>query len=355
MTEKNEPNGTEGEHPARPITLRDIARELGVSHVTVSLALRNHPRISEATRKRVQQKAEEMDYHPDPMLSALSHYRLRCKEKPAQATLAWINPLQYPERLHNYGEFSLYWRGAQEVARRLGFHLEEFTTKEFPLHRLNTIFRARNIRGLLIAPISEELVTVDWDEMPWQDYAAIHCGRNRQGPPLHLVTSAQTFNAKLAFEKATAKGYKRIGFVSQPDKRKMFLDGYLRSQVDLPRQQQLPVLLIPDAASDQEKAKLAAWLTQNNPDAIMTANPNLPALLMSFGYRVPEDIGIATMSIHDTPINTGIDQNPEEIGKIAVRTLVSLLNEHELGIPKVRNQILVDGNWVEGSMLPDRN
>ena len=48
-----------GDAERRPrVPLRDIARELGVSHVTVSLALRNHPRISEATRSRVQLKAD---------------------------------------------------------------------------------------------------------------------------------------------------------------------------------------------------------------------------------------------------------------------------------------------------------
>ena len=96
---KNIPDDESGN---RQITLRDIAKELGVSHVTVSLALRNHPRISEATRERVQKKAEQMGYHPDPMLSALSHYRLTSKEKPVQAILAWPNPLKNPGKLKEH-------------------------------------------------------------------------------------------------------------------------------------------------------------------------------------------------------------------------------------------------------------
>lgn len=351
MPDKKESDGS----AHRAVTLRDIARELGVSHVTVSLALRNHPRISEATRLRVKQKAAEMGYHPDPMLSALSHYRLNSKEKPAQATLAWINPLEHPERLHNYGEFSLYWKGALSVAQRLGFQLQEFTTRDFSLQRLNTIFKTRNIRGLIIAPISAELLSVNWEEIPWENFYAVHCGRNRQGPRLHLVTSAQDYNAKIAFEKMVEKGYQRIGFVSEPDRRKMFVDGYLRAQLSLPKERHLPPMLIPDVSSPAEKEQFAAWLRQTKPDAILTANPSLPGLLQALGYRVPEDIGVATMSIHDTPIDAGIDQNPEEIGRVAVRTLVSLMNEHQFGIPNVRNQILVDGSWVDGSMLPDRN
>src|SRR5688572_23410766 len=46
----------------RKIQLRDIAHAVGVSATSVSLALRDDPRISEPTRKRVQGKAQEMGY-----------------------------------------------------------------------------------------------------------------------------------------------------------------------------------------------------------------------------------------------------------------------------------------------------
>lgn len=75
------------------VTLRDIARELDVSHATVSLALRDHARISVETRLRVRMKADEMGYRQDPMLSALSHYRSARREIPRQTALAWINPI----------------------------------------------------------------------------------------------------------------------------------------------------------------------------------------------------------------------------------------------------------------------
>ena len=50
----------------RPATIRNIARELGISYSTVSRALSVDPRasrrVAEATRRRVRRKAEEMDY-----------------------------------------------------------------------------------------------------------------------------------------------------------------------------------------------------------------------------------------------------------------------------------------------------
>ena len=43
----------------------DIARDLGVSLMTVSKALRSHSDISEQTRMRVMKRARELDYRPN--------------------------------------------------------------------------------------------------------------------------------------------------------------------------------------------------------------------------------------------------------------------------------------------------
>lgn len=45
--------------------MKDIARDLGVSVITVSKALRNHTDISEATRARVLKRAQELNYSPN--------------------------------------------------------------------------------------------------------------------------------------------------------------------------------------------------------------------------------------------------------------------------------------------------
>jgi DNA-binding LacI/PurR family transcriptional regulator len=79
------------------VSLRDIGLKLGVSHVTVSLALRGDPRISAARREEVQRTARELGYSPDPMLTSLSAYRQAKQSVSIKATIAWINQWEDPE------------------------------------------------------------------------------------------------------------------------------------------------------------------------------------------------------------------------------------------------------------------
>ncbi|MEJ1971051.1 MAG: helix-turn-helix domain-containing protein [Lacunisphaera sp.] len=57
---------------------------------TVSLAMRNHPRLPEATRKRIRALADEMGYRPDPLLRALVAYRGGVIERRNTPTLAYV-------------------------------------------------------------------------------------------------------------------------------------------------------------------------------------------------------------------------------------------------------------------------
>ena len=45
--------------------MKDIARDLGVSVITISKVLRNHPDVGDATRERVLARVKELDYRPN--------------------------------------------------------------------------------------------------------------------------------------------------------------------------------------------------------------------------------------------------------------------------------------------------
>ena len=58
-----------------PMTMKDIARELGISVATVSRALKDSPRISEQRRREIQQYAREHNFYPNAIGEALRHSR----------------------------------------------------------------------------------------------------------------------------------------------------------------------------------------------------------------------------------------------------------------------------------------
>ncbi|MDZ8118759.1 substrate-binding domain-containing protein [Pontiella agarivorans] len=99
---------------------------------------------------------------------------------------------------------------------------------------------------------------------------------------------------------------------------------------------------------------LARWLETEKPDAVICSAPLIVQSMKELGRKIPEEIGMASMSRYDNPINAGIDQNPEEIGRTAVQSLVSQLNENSYGIPASPKEILVEGRWMDGPMLPGR-
>jgi LacI family transcriptional regulator len=56
----------------------------------------------------------------------------------------------------------------------------------------------------------------------------------------------------------------------------------------------------------------------------------------------------------DGGADSGMDQHPEEIGRVGMLLLNSLIHDGAHGIPAIFRQTVVEGRWVDGSSLPDR-
>lgn len=339
--------------PPSRATLRDVAAKLGVSHTTISRALRDDPQISKAMRERVQKTAQEMGYKPDPMLSALAHYRRGKIKAPIGAELAWINHWPNPKKLRSFKEFNLYWKGAFEEADRCGFRLEEFVLdKTLSPPRLAQILRARGIRGIFLPPRGD--TEPDYGDFRWDDFCIVRFGHSISFPHAHLVTSDQLTDGLIAFENIWRNGYQRIGLVTSSKMHTRFSAGFFYGQLKRSPNTRLPALVMSQDNRKQDRQLLTSWLKRNRPDAILTDVGELPDVLKTVGYRVPKDIGLATTSILDGNADAGIDQNSEEIGRVAVQLLISLINHNECGIPNICREVLVEGRWVNGSTLPLR-
>ncbi len=337
--------------------MRQIADRLEISHTTVSRALKDDPRISESLRARIREVAEEMGYTPDPMLAALSLYRRSNSERPITAALAWVNCWPTPSKLRTFKEFDLYWKGAAEEARRSGYRLDEFNCPaELPPNRLHEILRARGIQGLLLTP-SWSNTTPDWSRLDWNEFSVVRFGYSLQQPESHLVSSDQVSNGVLAFENMWAKGYRRIAMVMwrrQGTRLVRFSAGYLYAQLRLSKQLRIQPLILDEGDPEETRRQLSTGLKQINADAVLTDIPEIPNMLREAGFRVPQDLGVATLSVLDGNADAGIYQNSEEIGAAAVQLLISLLHHNQRGVPEFPREVLVPGRWVDGSTLPPK-
>lgn len=343
--------------PTARVSLRDVARVVGVSHVTVSLALRGDARVSVARRTEVTAVAQRLGYRPDPMLASLSAYRQSKRPVTIRSTIAWLNQWRDPRALRKFGEFAAYWNGAAAAAEKLGYRLEEFALgKDLSGPRLGKILFTRNVRGLLIPPHRDGLVLPDFD---WSPFSIVRLGLSVPHPRAHIVTSDQANCAGMAFGKARELGYRRIGYVSSRhfdlNTGGNFRAGYLGAQdAALPERERLAPLYLQDGLVLKDALQLRRWLNKVKPDAIITTLGHLPPLLAEIGYEVPRDLAVATLSMLDGNFDSGVDQNSEEIGHVALSTLASLIHQNERGIPQYCRRILVEGRWVQGASLPDR-
>jgi DNA-binding LacI/PurR family transcriptional regulator len=344
----------------KPITLRDIARKVGVSHVTVSLALRNHPRISAERRQEILRVVKEMNYVPDPLFGKLAAYRHKLPIEKVHSSIAWINHWEQPESLlSRYKVFQEYWKGATAAAAERGYRLEEFRwSADLPARRFEQILFTRGIRGVLIPP---HLVSPDWGNFNWNKFSIVRFGTSVPSPDSNVVTSDQYRATVMAVTKIHDYGYRRIGLVVGDllDQRLggVYQSGFGWAQNRLNLTAKLPPLVIEtdEKSPSQEPAlrDLKLWLRKFRPDAVFTAGMRVPWLIQELGYRISRDIAVAGSSI-DVPVTAGVDQHSEAIGRIAVEMLLKQINFNECGVPATPSRNLVESFWRDGNSLPKR-
>ncbi|MBQ3312400.1 MAG: LacI family DNA-binding transcriptional regulator, partial [Prevotella sp.] len=131
-----------------PLTMKDIARELGVSVATVSRALKDSPRISPERRALIQEYAREHDFTPNPIAEYLRNSRVQ----PIKVIGVII-----PELAHYY--FSTVLAGIEEEAYSRGYGImvaqsEERYDKEV---KICQSFYEGKVCGIIISQAKDTL------------------------------------------------------------------------------------------------------------------------------------------------------------------------------------------------------
>ena len=345
-----------GRHSQKQMTIRRIAANLGVSPSTVSLALRESPKIPRSTRERVRLEAERLGYRPDARLTELmSHLRLS-RAPHAEACFGVISFYDTPRPWERSLHLSRIYESMLRCAHHLGYRLEPIWLHAPGMNyrRFREVLDARGIHGLLCfgSPNIHESFPSELDH-----YAIVTVGLSIE-TPLHRITSHFYSDLWRTLVKVQELGYRRPGLVLgvYEDDRSAhaFASAYFGwCEHTFGRPGLLPLLRL----ERLEESILLRWLGEHHPDVIVFVHlydflPELVHTLSSNGIRVPEDLGVAAVShILEGTTLSGMQQNQELMGAWAVELLVARIMHQDLGIPTHPRMEMVESEWVDGKSL----
>ncbi|HEU5078981.1 MAG TPA: LacI family DNA-binding transcriptional regulator [Opitutaceae bacterium] len=335
-------------------TLQDIARLAGVGKATVSLALRDHPKISSATRERVKAAAAKLDYRPDPALARIAAHRWKTREHPSDFVLAFItiaHPWSRQESVPILRE------AAMAHATLLGYRVEHFKLEDYasPQQLARVLFH-RGIRGVIVGQILREDFYRDF---PWQSFTCVGCHVGYFQPPVNIVIPDFHHAIVRVWREAMAAGYRRIGVallremqaVDLFDKVSAVLFCQARVSPDLPA---LPMQHFSPSDLDDFKA----WMKKQRPDVVLGFNDTVCWWLGKCGVKVGKSLAFASLdTVRSRPYEgksiAGADPDYALIGKTSVEQLDLLLRTNKHGIPSRPLTVQVPSEWVPGDTMPD--
>jgi LacI family transcriptional regulator len=333
------------------VTLRDIAAAAGVHYSTISLALRDNPRISQSVRQKIKEIAEQMGYIPDPALSALNAYRKTKLPAHYQSTIAWVDNWKGMGSLRDQPTFNEYFEGAYDRVRQLGYELEEFQIDVSP-ERASKILRTRGIKGLLLAPQFEARTQLPF-HYDW--FSSITFGYSLQPRVFHLVTNHQLHSVISSMQELTKLGYRKIGLFLHKDIDDKVDNAYVMGYWHFCHEQSLATYmeprLIPRGESD--RSAFFEWYQTHKPDAVLSSGRlSIVDWFKEIGLSVPDDVGYARLSVgRNDEYHSGVYENGLLIGRTAVDFLVGMLQRGEYGFPDTPIRILVEGVWKPGKTV----
>lgn len=340
--------------PRRKVSYKDIARELGVTAMTVSLAMRNHPSIPESTRERVKATAQRLGYRPDPKLVQLMQYMNRRKELQDYPVLCFLNiwPKRAGWRESRY--IQRLYAAAEARANAVGSDLQEFWLREKGMSaaRMVQILKARGVQGILLPPLPPYEERIDF---PLEDFCVVTTSFTAENLGYHLVTTNRHQIITLALREAEAKGYRRMGLVidEELDRRSNHevLAHFMFYQSQIPARQRVPILF----GKKLSDTLVLKWFQKNRPDVVVSMNNSVYDWMRADGVEVPKEAGFLALSnsaLYKERFS-GVDERSDLVGVAAVDILTAHLIRNESGRPEHRKLTLIDGTWLEGKTLRD--
>lgn len=326
------------------VSIKDIARLAGVSHSTVSRALRNSPLISAETAKRIQQIAQREGYSVSAIARSLVTRR-------SEAIGVVVTSIADPFN----GEVVA---GIEEVANRAGYSVLLANSQADPERELSIVqsFQQRRVDGILVASsrVGELYIPVLADlRIP-----IVLINNHNPSEFVHSVSIDNVHGAYEATKHLIELGHKRIAYIGDQfglhsDSERVH--GYTQALEEYKIGVNPEWIARGDGKPEGGRAAAEHLLALNDrPTAIFCYNDmsslGLLQAAKSAGLRVPEDLSVVAFDdLFFTPfLNpplTTFSQPKKRIGGEAAKLLLDRIGgEERRKIVSIRGELVVRGS-----------
>lgn len=325
------------------MTLRKLAKLLGVSDATVSMALRNNPKISAPTRERVQKLAAEVGYRGNVLVTALLTQVRRGRVGTSSEVIALLLEGDEMQDSPSVVEGT---KIAQQRASQLGMNLQIFFLGKLGGRsaQVDRIMVNRGIRGVIVAPMPLNLKRLAFD---WSHYAWAAVGYSFQQQVMNRVANAHFAGLVTCYERLRQAGCKRIGCVLSRDEDKRaryYWQAAARSAPHIHGGAVVPPLMFEVPFTRRE---FEDWFRRHRLDAVIGNYPDYAAKWIT---ELRLDACYATLDLHDHVPWSGIRQSWGGIFSAAVDQLAGELARNEFGLPASPKVTLIEGVWTPGEI-----
>ncbi|MBI5567843.1 MAG: LacI family DNA-binding transcriptional regulator [Chloroflexi bacterium] len=316
------------------LTIRDVAKQAGVSHQTVSRVINADATVTLETRGKVEAAIAELGFQPNAIARSLANGRTR--------TLACIAP-----NMTDY-TFARIIEGAEVESRQRGYFLISSSAPDEATFAalVNELVPSRRIEGVMIInPYVDERVAA----LP-SNFPAVFVGaQTRQGADIDSVALDDEAAARVATEHLIELGHRRIAMITGPlieDCTRDRIIGYHAALMaaGLPVDAELTVA--GDWSASSGHAAFAQLVDRAAPPTAIFAQNDRMALgalraARDRGLTVPDHI--AVIGIDDMPLASYFDpplttmrQDMFAIGRTAAQLLVRAIDQPQAVRQRVR-------------------
>ena len=342
-----------------PITMKDIARALGVSVATVSRALKDSPRISEERRALIKAYAREHHFSPNAIAESLRHSKIR----PVH-----IIGVIMPQINHFY--FSSILGGIEEEASARGYRLMvaqsgERYEREVEICRA---FSESKVCGVIVSQAKDTLQYDHFRQLIDHGIPLVFFDRICTGINTSRVVVDDYMGAMTAVNYLIETGCRRIAFFGSSMKLEISKNRY-NGYHDALTRHGLTVddryIRFCDNRADAEVVAPELLKMADRPDAFFAVNDDTAIGILytakRMGLRVPEDVSICGFTngeraIACDPMLTTVEQRGNKVGREAAAILIAQ-SEGDIPLGKVEKRVVRTRLIVRGTTraLPGHN